>query len=57
MKREYVSVMGGTCQFARGCDNRDTDYCEVCVFNTDGTTRNFYDGEDLTDEEMDMFEN
>lgn len=60
IKREYISCGDGECQFANRCNNCDTEYCEVCMFNTGATTRDFFEADckenEMIDKERDMIE-
>lgn len=59
-KREYINCGNGTCQFGNRCRNYKSDECYVCMFNTNATTRDYFDAisekNEMDNEERDMIE-
>jgi len=48
---EDIQCGDGTCKLAEHCNNFNGDECQVCMYNTGATTRDFYEG-DLEGEDL-----
>ena len=50
-EREYQQTGDGECKLVTQCHNRRGDYCYVCMYNTAATPQDYYEGEELSEEE------
>ena len=56
MKRKYETTGDGECPFTDVCNNDQSDFCYVCMYNTSATPRDFLDTtEDLSEDERDKY--